>query len=367
MSTSSDPTATQPALLGRYGDPACDYRSDPRSDPRMVEALAAFGLAMRGDDPPVTASDPLDARLEFMNAAEAGFEALFGALAADLPPFTGVTRSVESVTGVDGNDIALFIHRPAEADSPLPGILFLHSGGMALLGADEPMFLRWYDELAATGLVVIGVDFRNAAGKRGAHPFPAGLNDCVSALEWAHANRSALGIDKLVVAGDSGGGNLALATALKAKREGKTHLIDGVYAIAPHISGAFDWPAEKMARELPSLIENDGYFTSLAMSRVLASVYDPDGAHRDDPLAWPYRATEDDLAGLPPHTISTSELDSVRDEGLAYARNLTRAGVSVVSRTVAGIVHDGDVIFETAVPDLHTAVVRDIHGFATAR
>ncbi|MEU9214372.1 hypothetical protein AB0D27_42490 [Streptomyces sp. NPDC048415] len=60
----------------------------------------------------MTASDPLDARLEFMNAAEAGFEALFGALAADLPTFAGLTRSVESVTGVDGNDIALFIHRP---------------------------------------------------------------------------------------------------------------------------------------------------------------------------------------------------------------------------------------------------------------
>ncbi|MEO4016125.1 alpha/beta hydrolase fold domain-containing protein [Pseudomonas rossensis] len=248
----------------------------------------------------------------------------------------------------------------------MPGIVYLHSGGMVLLSMNNPLHLRWADQLAATGMIVVGVDFRNGAGKLGPNPFPAGLNDSFSALQWTDTHRNKLGLSKIVVVGDSGGGNLALATALKAKQDGQLTLFDGVYALAPHISGAYDWSVEDQASELPSLLENDQYFTSLATSQVLASLYDPDCANRRNPLAWPYHATGEDLSGLPPHVISTNELDSVRDEGLAYARKLARAGVSVISRTVNGIVHDGDVIFEAALPELHHSAVRDIHAFASS-
>ena len=119
----------------------------------------------------------------------------------------------------------------------MPGILHIHGGGMVFLEAAAGNYQRWRDELAATGLVVVGVEFRNASGKHGPHPFPAGLNDCSSALQWMHDHRGDLGIDKIVVSGESGGGNLTLATTLKAKRDGKLEQIDGVYAQCPYISG----------------------------------------------------------------------------------------------------------------------------------
>ena len=90
-----------------------------------------------------------------------------------------------------------------------------------------------------SGLVVVGVEFRNGGGKHGAYPFPAGLTDCSSALQWVIDNRARLGISTLIVSGESGGGNLTLATTLKAKRDGLVDQIDGVYAMCPYISGAY--------------------------------------------------------------------------------------------------------------------------------
>ena len=83
-------------------------------------------------------------------------------------------------------------------------------------------------------------------------------------------------------------------------------------------------------------------------------------------LAWPYHATEDDVAGLPPHVISVNELDPLRDEGLAYYRKLLAAGVDTVGRLVPGTCHAGDLVFERAVPDVYHSSVRDVAGFAAA-
>jgi acetyl esterase/lipase len=109
----------------------------------------------------------------------------------------------------------------------LPGILYLHGGAMVMLKGSGPIYACIHDELAVKGLVVIGVEFRNGGGVLGPHPFPAGLGDCAAALDWVHAHRATLGISTLTVAGESGGGNLALATALRAKREGRLAAIDG--------------------------------------------------------------------------------------------------------------------------------------------
>ena len=229
-----------------------------------------------------------------------------------------------------------------------------------MLEAAGATYGRLRDELAAAGLVVVGVEFRNGGGKHGPHPFPAGLNDCAAALRWVIDHKASLGIDKLIVAGESGGGNLTLATTLRAKRDGLLDHVAGAYAMCPYISNTWASPVA----ELTSLFENDGYFLDVSMMGALAKVYDPSGDHASDPLAWPLHAGADDLAGLPPHVISVNQLDPLRDEGLAYARKLLDAGVSVVSRTVNGTCHAGDLIFTAAMPDVFAATIRDIKGFA---
>ena len=162
------------------------------------------------------------------------------------------------------------------------------------------------------------------------------------------------------MSGESGGGNLTLATTLKAKRDGRLDQIDGVYAQCPYISNAW---AQRDPR-LASLYENDGYFLDCENMGALAKLYDPDGANATNPLAWPLRATADDLRGLPPHVISVNQLDPLRDEGLAYFRMLLDAGVSTVSRTVNGTCHAGDCLFRMAMPEVYLATIRDIKGFA---
>jgi acetyl esterase len=366
MTTMSNADVSQPALPGRLGRADLELRTDPRSHPAMVAALAPFGLDTAVPPPPLDSSAPRPAMLEFCVEAESGFEAVFEALMSGLPEIGGLTHSAETIQGVDGNDIQLYIVRPTEATGPLPCVLHIHGGGMVILRAAGAAYVRFREELAATGVVVIGVEYRNGAGVLGDHAFPAGLNDCTSALHWANAHRDQLGLTTITVAGESGGGNLSLATALKAKQDGHLHMIDGVYAMVPYISGTYGWSEADRARELPSLVENDGYFISCASMEILASVYDPDGSHSEDPLCWPYHATPADLAGLPPHVISVNEVDPLRDEGLAYYRKLLHAGVPATGRTVLGACHGADLMFRAAIPDMYAATIHDIHRFAAS-
>jgi len=351
--------SNSPALPGRLGNPGLDIRDDPRADPRMIAAMGPIGLDVAPPPSPVSAASPLADILEACMLAEAGFQMLFG-MASEPTETPGVSSTVETITGSDGNEVTLFIHRPDDVDAALPCVVHTHGGGMTILTAADPGYGMWRDSLAATGLIVVGVEFRNAGGTLGAHPFPAGLNDCASAAQWVIANRDDLGVSTIVISGESGGGNLSIATALKANQEGWIDGIAGVYAQCPYISGAYaDPPAE-----LTSLFENDKYFLDVENMGAMAKAYDPDGANATNPLAWPMHASVSDLASLPPHVISVNELDPLRDEGLVYFRKLLDAGVSAVSRTVNGTCHAGDCLFVDAMPDVFAATIRDIKGFA---
>ena len=123
-----------------------------------------------------------------------------------------VERRTEVIRGVDGNDIRLYIHTPKNASGPLPCVYHIHGGGMVMLTTAGATYARWRDELAALGLVVVGIEFRNGGGTLGNHPFPAGLNDCMSGLQWTFDHEATLKISKIIVSGESGGGNLTLAT-----------------------------------------------------------------------------------------------------------------------------------------------------------
>jgi acetyl esterase len=344
---------------GKLGNPDLVIRDDPRADRRLVAALDA---AQMGGEPPVyvTADTPLEGILQYLKAAEAGSFEFLEASVAGIPPAKGISTVVEKTTGVDGNIIALFIHRPEGAVGPLPAIVHLHGGGMCILNAEGPLYARWRDDLAAKNLIVIGVEFRNAAGHLGEHPFPAGLNDVSSALDWVAENKARLGISKVVLSGESGGANLGMAATIKAKREGRLDRVDGVYALCPYISNAY---AEKLP-ELQSLYENDGLYTPLAVVAATAVAYDPNGENATNPLAWPYHASREDLEGLPPHAVSVNELDPFRDEGLAYYRKLQAAGVPSRARTVIGVCHAAENYFMRAIPDIYDATLSDVALFA---
>jgi acetyl esterase len=327
----------------------------------MVEALTPFGLDSNAPAVPLTIDSPLEERLAYAAMAEEGMGALLGLFAAAVPDASGVTTTTTTITGEDGNDVTLYISRPdGDGGGPLPAVVHLHGGGMAIAGAADATYMRLREYIAGTGLVVVGVEFRNSGGKLGPHPFPAGLNDCAAGVRWVAANRAELGVSHLIVAGESGGGNLTLTVAHKAKREGWLNEIAGFYAQCPYISNRW----HEAPDELPSMRECDGYFISLQHLELLGSIYDPENRNSNDPTCFAGVATDEDLKGLPPHVISVNEVDPLRDEGLDYYRRLVRVGVPTVGRLVAGTCHAGDLIFAGAMPEVFAASVRDLSGFA---
>lgn len=358
--------AGQPSTEAGWPEPPpMDLTRDVRTDPRLLDALQAYGLAARAAAPPLSSSDSLDERLAYIQQVEAKFDAFYGSLEED--PVGGsapVLRDVLSIDTPTGTKLGLRVYRPEGSTEALPCIMHLHSGGMAVLSVDNDVHRHWCEDLAATGLVVVAVDFRNSGGANGPFPFPAGSDDCAAALAWVASHMEELGATGVVVQGESGGANLALSTGMRAKRDGVLDSLDGVYALSPFISGGYGWSDERKQRELPSLVELDGYFASCAGLDIMGSVYDPDGSNTENPLAWPFFASHDDLEGLPPHVIAVNELDPLRDEGLAYHRKLLRAGVSAYGRVNLGITHMAEVIFRATAHEANAAALADISRFA---
>lgn len=344
---------------GRLGDPNMTLLTDPRLDPRIRAVMEMAGDLAPGVDDPAPDISYEDA-LTYSNAFESAGAAMHEMAWATMPAFDDIERTQQTIAGVDGNDITLHIHRSKHHSGAAPCVVHTHGGGMVLMTAEDPVFVRLRNDLARAGNVVVGVEFRNGGGRLGNHPFPAGLNDCASAVQWVHSQREALELSSIVISGESGGGNLAIATTLKAKQEGWSDQIDGVYAMCPYISGQYVPPAP----ELPSLIENDDYMLNGPVMGAMVRVYDPKAEHSNNPLAWPLQAGADELAGLPPHIVSVNELDPLRDEGLHFYRKLLAAGVSAVARTVHGTPHAGDGTFPDFVPDIYQETVRSISGFA---
>jgi acetyl esterase/lipase len=158
-----------------------------------------------------------------------------------------------------------------------------------------------------------------------------------------------------VVAGESGGGNLTLATGLKLLKDGDIGLIKGLYALCPYIAG--EWPAPNS----PSSVDNNGILLELHNNRG-AMAYGIAEFEKKNPLAWPGFATIDDVKGLPPTIISVNELDPLRDEGVNFYRLLLSAGVKARCRQVMGTVH-GTEVFPLACPDISRDTASDLANF----
>jgi acetyl esterase/lipase len=335
-------------------------KQDRRIDPRIKALLGVL---------PAVVFDDVESReqaLEQAGTPEAiaqrkQMEAMFDLIDNEqVAPSKGLDISEHEFTSdPDGNTIKLQFIRPSGSET-LPCVYYIHGGGMQSMSCFLGMYRAWGKIIAAQGVAVAMVDFRNCLTPSSAPevaPFPAGLNDCVSGVKWLAKQAAELNIDPahIIVAGESGGGNLTLATGLKLKRDGDLKLIRGLYALCPYIAGA--WPQDKY----PSSIENNGLLLDLHNNRG-AMAYGIEQYENGNPLAWPSFATAEDLRGLVPTVISVNECDPLRDEGIEFYRSLLQAGVPARCRQVMGTTH-GIEVFASACPDISRETAASIAMF----
>jgi acetyl esterase len=338
-----------------------DADKDERLDPRARAFLTLLPSSELRPD--VTSRDEIlaEANSEEGRAFAASFFEMSRLLDDEaLAPKDGLRFSDHTLTSTpDANTVNLQLVRP-DNDDVVACVYYIHGGGMAAMSFRYGNYQTWARLLAHEGVAVAMIDFRNSVSPSSVPevaPYPAGLNDCVSGLAWVHEHAGELGIDptRVVVAGESGGGNLTLAVGLRLNREGRLGLVKGLYALAPYIAG--HWPQERY----PSSIENNGIFINVHGNRGRMG-YGIDAYDAQDPIAWPGLAGDDDVRGLVPTVINVNECDPLRDEGIDFYRLLLRNGVAARCRQVMGTIHANELV-PPICPDVTLDAVRDLAAF----
>jgi acetyl esterase len=236
-----------------------------------------------------------------------------------------VHRVEDRVIPGPAGELPVRIYWPSEATG-LPVIVFFHGGGWVICDLDT------HDETARrlandVGAVVVSVDYRLAPE----HKFPAAADDCYAATVWTAEHAAELGgdADRIAIAGDSAGGNLAAVVALMAKDRGGPSL--RFQLLVYPVTGT-PWD------ERISYVDNaEGYMLTSKAMVWFTEQYMTAQADVDHPYFSPTRAP--DLAGLPPALVITAEYDPLRDEGEAYGRMLQDAGVATTISRYDGVIH----------------------------
>ena len=288
--------------------------TDPRLDPDMrawLEAQAAEAAKY----PPIKLEVPLDPH-------RAVNDALALPLAAGGP---AMAESADRWLSVRGRRVLCRMHRPlGAAAGNLPVLVYFHGGGWVWASIDtHDRLMREY--AAGAGVTVVGVDYALAPEAK----FPQPVEECVGVTTWLARNGAEWGVDssRILLGGDSAGGNLALATALALRDSGEVRPC-GILASYPVVDSRMDTPTY---REFAT-----GYGLTAEKMAFYWSVYASHAADRTHPLAAPLRA---DLTGLPPVLVQLAELDLLRAEGEALAAKLRAAGVETALSVYSGVVH----------------------------
>ncbi len=245
-----------------------------------------------------------------LDAARARFAEVLALGGAGAPEVATTTLDL-------GDGLTATCTRPAVGSGATVGgatVLYCHGGGWTVGTAGE--YAGLIARLAhGLGAVVVGVDYRRAPE----HPFPAAVDDVVDALRWTLAHAAELGgdADRVVVAGDSGGGNLA-AVACQLLRDAGGAQPAAQLLLYPSVAAGIDWPSVQAWGSSPFLpLADMGWFTRN---------YVPRGTALTDPRISPL---EGQLAGLPPALVAVAQCDALHDSGLAYAEGMQAAGVPV--------------------------------------
>ena len=285
---------------------------DPALDPQLGELLALIESA---GHPPMSQGTPAQARR--------GLRTLSVDLRdPSLLPQMYDVREV-AVPGGDG-PLPARVYRPA--DGPLPTVVFFHGGGFVIGDLDT------HDLVCRTiardcEAVVVSVDYRLAPE----HPFPAAAEDALASARWVaeHVTDPAAqlgGTDRLAVAGDSAGGNLAAVVTQAFRDEGR-----------PLAGQLLIYPATDSDTDFPSYTENaEGYFLGTADAIWFFQHYAGASVDTADPRISPARGN---LAGLAPAVIVAAQFDPLRDHATSYAEKLRAAGVEVELLSFPGLIH----------------------------
>ena len=226
------------------------------------------------------------------------------------------------------NDVRVRIVKPVGSAGPLPTVLYIHGGGWILGNAGTHD--RLVRELAVGAEAAVAfVEYDRSPEAR----YPVAIEQAYATAQWITAHGATEGLDasRLAIAGDSVGGNMTAAVALLAKQRGDVRFVhQSLY-----------YPVTDAAQDTDSYREfADGPFLTAKGMAWFWDAYLPDHEKRAEITASPLRASLGDLAGLPETFLIVDENDVLRDEGEAYARKLTEAGVRTTSARYNGIIHD---------------------------
>jgi acetyl esterase len=240
---------------------------------------------------------------------------------------SGVTTTERTVSQ-DGRSVKLYIMRP-EHFSGTPGVLLFIHGGVWIVGNFQNHQRLLRDLVVGSGQIGVFVEYTPLPAAK----FPTQLEESYAALKWVAAHASEFGADgnRIAVAGNSVGGNMAAALALMTKDRKGPEISYQVLLI----------PATDASVDTESYHEyGTGRFLGRAFMQYGWDLYAPDANTRNNPYVSPLRASAKELKGLPPTLVITAENDPLRDEGEAYARKLKAAGVSVDAVRYNGPIHD---------------------------
>jgi acetyl esterase len=237
---------------------------------------------------------------------------------------------IENITipGGPHGEIAVRLIKPAGTTEALPVILYVHGAGW-VLGSPETHDLLVRNLAVGANAAVVFPHYRRAPEAQ----YPSQIEEAYATAAWIvdHGSEHVLDPDLLAIAGDSVGGNMAIAVTLMAKdRRGPSFAAQLLY-----------YPVTDAGMDTGSYHQfAEGYFLAAAGMTWFWDQYLPDESRRSEILASPLRATMDELVGLPPALVINGEADVLRDEGEAYATKLRAAGVPVTQICYGGIIHD---------------------------